>query len=182
MISMPDDAPHDPVLAAALAKQAEAARAVAYWDEWIGQYQRLVGNVQAVGHERPVVAESKVESPGTRTGRRTSPVLDQTADMATAIIEKHGRPVPIQEMQFKLRGMGLLIGGKNPKSTLSARLSTSGRFIADREKGWWIKGRPLPGLTLPIEPEGEGLDAGTASSPSSPSAGLGNHEPPSHRG
>lgn len=81
-------------------------------------------------------------------------------------MERLGRPVPLGEMLSELRQMGFEIGGKDPKATLSARLSTSGRFVADREKGWWIKGRPLPGLALPIEPEGEEPDASNASSPS----------------
>ncbi len=108
--------------------------------------------------------------------------MTETAGMAEAIIKRLGRPVPLGEMHSELREMGIEVGGKDPKSTLSARLSTSGRFVADREKGWWIKGRPLPGLALPIKPEGEGLDAVQASSPSSPSAGLGNHEPPVQQG
>ena len=182
---MPNDAPTDPVLAAALAKRAEASRIVAWWDEWIKQYHDLrttLGTSVPGALGKSADNEARGSEAPDNPKRRTSPVLNQTADLATIVIERRGRPVPLGEMLSELGQMNFEIGGKDPKATLSARLSTSGRFVADREKGWWIKGRPLPGLTLPIEPEGEGLDAAQASSPSSPSAGLGNHEPPITQG
>lgn len=37
--------------------------------------------------------------------------------------------------------MGVSVGGKDPNSTLSARLSRAQRIINIRQRGWWIKGK-----------------------------------------
>lgn len=34
---------------------------------------------------------------------------------------------------------GIEIGGKNPKSNLTAHMSSAGRFVSDRAKGWRLK-------------------------------------------
>lgn len=34
---------------------------------------------------------------------------------------------------------GIEIGGKNPKSNLTAHMSSAGRFVSDRTKGWRLK-------------------------------------------
>lgn len=187
---MPNGAFDDhPALSAAIAERAkvdvvrtEAERQVAYWDNWIREYRRLVGSTNAPKPDVPPPSMVEAEGRTVRGGKRAVSIVNETAEVAESVIERLGRPTHIGELHRELAAAGLEIGGKNPNSTLSARLSQSGRFVAVSGKGWWIRGRPLPGLALPIEPEGEGLDAVKASSPSSPSAGLGNHEPPVRQG
>lgn len=187
-----DSAPDDPVLDAAIAQRQAAQRRVEYWDRWIKQYQELKVEAKADSSKTLgkllVKPSSKVFLGESNTKLvplvgDPSSVLGRTARTAIKLIESAGRPMQIGELYSALQREGVAIGGKDPKSTLSARLSQSGRFVAVREKGWWMKGRPLPGLTPPIEPENGGTVGPNPTAPLvEPDTGSGNHEPPEQPG
>jgi hypothetical protein len=52
--------------------------------------------------------------------------------------------VPLKEIWSEIEGTELEPKGKDPRSTVSAYLSTTENLESIKGRGWWIKGRPLP--------------------------------------
>lgn len=67
-----------------------------------------------------------------------------TYDAVRGVLERVGRPVHVGYLLKKLQENGVVVGGKEPSSTLSARLSNSDEFISIRGLGWWFAEKPLP--------------------------------------
>lgn len=62
--------------------------------------------------------------------------INEAANAAEKIIREKGRPVPRGELFDALIANGLVIGGKDPKNTLSARLAHSKRFVKVEDEGY----------------------------------------------
>lgn len=65
--------------------------------------------------------------------------LHETETAAVEVIHAAGRPVPTPEMLIELAKRGVEVGGKDPSSTLSARLSRAESIENVRPYGWRLR-------------------------------------------
>jgi len=79
--------------------------------------------------------------PKREPGRSPSDRTQQILDFAEKIIDRNG-PIPIRTIEIleQLRALGHEVHGANPRNTLSAILSYSGRFKPHGRSGWTMKG------------------------------------------
>lgn len=124
----------DSILSNAIARRDAALEEARRWDDFIRMYGELV-LPQPTAHSVPercrnVIAESEHGLSGT---------MQETEDAAIAILTEAGTPMPTRKMLVALAARGIVIGGKQPVSTLSARLSRAPRLVNIRPDGWWIK-------------------------------------------
>jgi hypothetical protein len=69
------------------------------------------------------------------------PKGEKIAQLLTEYFTRNGNQwTRLSELFLHLANNGVMVGGKNTNSTLSAHLSNSGRFENDRSKGWRLKG------------------------------------------
>ena len=123
---MPDD-----IIANAIARRDAALSEARRWDDFIRMYSELAG------------AQSKKQTagPSASTASANPGALSDTEKATREIIERLGRPVATRELLGLLAEIGIDVGGKDPASTLSARLSRAPSLENIRQRGWWIKGR-----------------------------------------
>ena len=88
----------------------------------------------------PQVGEGATKPPG----RGPSTATKETWAAVRTILEERGRPVRLRDLLNGVRGRGVDVGGKEPASTLAARLSNSKEFKSHRGIGWWFVDKPLP--------------------------------------
>ena len=77
----------------------------------------------------------KVADPNSTTSRSKAESIN--------VIRQLGRPVPLSELNERIKILGVIIGGKNPTQALSANLGRCPELIATK-RGWWLKGEKLP--------------------------------------
>jgi hypothetical protein len=78
---------------------------------------------------------TKVADPNSTTSRSKSE--------SVKVIKALGRPVPLGELNERIKKRGVVIGGKNPTQALSANLGHCPELVATK-RGWWLKDQPLP--------------------------------------
>ncbi len=121
----------DPIIRRATDRRDAALREAAKWDAFIKQYVELQGE--------PVPPNS------VRTDQRGPPRifisgrLSETEHVAAEIIKERGRAIPTRDLLVELENRGVEVGGKDPASTLSARLSRSSVLVGRRGIGWSLK-------------------------------------------
>jgi hypothetical protein len=64
------------------------------------------------------------------------------SDAAEQYMHDHPGWRSVQEIYDAITLMGIEIGGQNPKSNMTAHMSSSGRFVSSRLKGWKRKDDP----------------------------------------
>lgn len=78
---------------------------------------------------------------------KAKPLKESTAARARREAEDYvftrGQPVALTPLYEELVKRGVEIGGKTPRSTLSAYLGQGGNLKSTPE-GWWFKDRPIP--------------------------------------
>lgn len=77
----------------------------------------------------------KVADPNSTTSRSKSESIN--------VIRQLGRPVPLSELNERIKSLGVVIGGKNPTQALSANLGRCPELVATK-RGWWLKGEKMP--------------------------------------
>ncbi len=135
----------DAIIRAAHERLEVARNEVANLEAFVATYHDLERATKALGNGSSVAVS-------TATGRVfRGPVTHQVTNVADTgrladtergageIIRKHGRPVPTQSLLQELTGMGIEVGGKDPSSTLSARLSRAPSLEFQRGLGWALK-------------------------------------------
>ena len=100
---------------------------------------RAANRPSVVVRRRPVVVS------------RPSVVMTETSDAVRAILSEHRAPLKLSELLEKVLARGIEVGGKDPASTLSARLSNSDEFVSHRGIGWWFQNQPIPEAPALIE-------------------------------
>jgi hypothetical protein len=83
----------------------------------------------------PKKTPGKVADPNSTTSRSKSESIN--------VIRQLGRPVPLSELNERIKALGVVIGGKNPTQALSANLGRCPELVATK-RGWWLKGEKLP--------------------------------------
>lgn len=144
----------DSVLQNAIRRREAALAEARRWDDFVQAYEELrrEAPTKNVGvsetKTRRLVADAQGVPqvvPGTGT-------MSDTENMAADVIRAHGRHVPTRLMMEELGKRGLLVGGKDPLSTLSARLSRAPSLVNVRALGWTLRSLPqteAPGSRSP---------------------------------
>jgi hypothetical protein len=167
------ESPPDPILANAIARRDAALAEARRWEEFIKTYRLLQG--------APPYRSSDATGAHFATGRaaQTRPAagaISATEALAREIISEKGRAVSTREMLEELTARGHIIGGKDPASTLSARLSRAPSLENQRPVGWRIRhmDSQIGGAGLTSSgPTPARSDRETPSSPVEPGAGGG---------
>lgn len=94
--------------------------------------------------------------------------MAETERNVAKVISDLGRPVKTRELLAIMSQRGFEVGGQDPVSTLSARLSRSQHIVNDRALGWMTKemadgkmvSSAMPSASVapsgPVEPEAGG--------------------------
>lgn len=77
----------------------------------------------------------KIADPNSTTSRSKTESIN--------VIRQLGRPVPLSELNERIKNLGVIIGGKNPTQALSANLGRCPELVSTK-RGWWLKGEKLP--------------------------------------
>lgn len=83
-------------------------------------------------YDAPQVVMQPVPAPANKTTR--------IADAVEAYLRKNPGWQTAAEIYNALVAQGVEIGGQNPRSNLTAHMSSAGRFVSDRTRGWRLKG------------------------------------------
>jgi hypothetical protein len=132
----------DSILEQAIARRDAAVAESRRWDAFISMYKEINGN-RSISSERgmpgmPGLPRHKLEGAGP-SGQRGGNTLAVTEKAAVELLREAGQPIPTVELRLLLQDRGIEIGGKDPNSTLSARLSRAPLLYNHRGRGWWIK-------------------------------------------
>jgi len=143
----------DPILSDALRRRDAAQAEMRRWDEFVRTYQELAGNVRRTPSSS-AQSTASVAQEASSSGAKGA--LAETEAAAILAIEDAGHPLHTRELLFALADMGIEVGGKDPASTLSARLSRAERLENIRPHGWRLKGQGAEGgmfANIPSAPE-----------------------------
>ena len=119
-------------LAHALAQLNSHKAKVAKWEQYISLHRELYGEEDA-SPAPPTEAQRLARAPA-RTG-----AIAETRAGARLILEAVGDYVQTAELIARLADMGIEVGGAEPSSTLSARLSGDPEIESRRGHGYRIK-------------------------------------------
>lgn len=132
----------------AIALQARQLREELMRDEprfaLLQELERIEARFQTGGSKEPagpmVAARSPSASPVLRKPRADPNSLRQRVIAAvTEFLSDKTTPVPVGEIYDHVVGLGLQIGGSDPRSNLSATLWKAGRFKAQGRAGWTLR-------------------------------------------
>ena len=135
----------DPILEAQRRHDEHLAQAKR-WADFIAMYREL----QAGGAQpAELVKTHPAPSSDVRYTQYGDPVhvvgmgrVSETERAAREIIIEAGHPVSTQYLLKVLPSRGVEIGGKDPASTLAARLSRAPSLVSERGIGWRLKDQP----------------------------------------
>jgi hypothetical protein len=170
----------DPKLSEAIARLNVAQAEVDKWSTFIRLYQELdPSSTGAAGVMSPIKQETLPPNAMHRRETETSSRLGQkglmTEQAAIAVLKEAGQPVSTEEMAERLRERGVDIGGRDPISTLYARLRRARALDYDRRFGWrLVEPRQEIGTAgPPSADEPAASEIAPISSPVEPAAGGG---------
>ena len=131
----------DPKLSEAIARLNAAQAEVDKWSTFIRLYRELdPSSTGAASVVSPINQETLPPNAMQRRETETSSRLGQkglmTEQAAIAVLKEAGKPVSTEEMAERLRERGVDIGGREPISTLYARLRRARALDYDRRLGW----------------------------------------------
>lgn len=124
----------DPILQRAQERRDAALREAREWEAFIERYHDLRMDEAP---STPVIRTDPTAAP--RYIPALSGRISETERVAAEIIKERGRPVPTREILIELERRGVEVGGKEPFSTLSTRLSRASTIIGTRGIGWSLK-------------------------------------------
>jgi len=131
----------DPKLSEAIARLNAAQAEVDKWSTFIRLYRELdPSSTGAASVVSPINQETLAPNAMQRRKTQTSSRLGQkglvTEQAAITVLREAGKPVSTEEMAERLREKGVDIGGRDPISTLYARLKRARALDYDRRLGW----------------------------------------------
>lgn len=135
--------PTDPILHDAMTKRDAALAEAARWSDFVSMYMEIKGIADPVPEKRETgTIKERVQPP-------RGAALAETERAAFDAIRASGRPMHTQELLKALQEAGVEVGGKDPASTLSARLSRAPSLENVRPHGWRIKSPPPSAASPP---------------------------------
>jgi len=150
--------PRDELIREAVRKRDAALHEAARWSSFIDMYQELAETSAALLTEQTVSGTRVEQSQG---GRGSA--LADTERAAVAAIQNAGKALKTPELLAALQEAGIEVGGKDPLSTLSARLSRAESLENIRPHGWrlrrtnhsspWGENAPLTGSSKEETPD-----------------------------
>jgi hypothetical protein len=171
---------NDPKLSEAIARLNAAQAEVDKWSTFIRLYQELVpsstGGASLVPPTNQLtLAPNAKQRRETETSLRLGQKGLVTEQAAITVLREAGKPVPTEEMAERLREKGIDVGGRDPISTLYARLRRARALDYDRRLGWrLIEPRQELGTAGPPSAgEPAASEIAPVSSPVEPAAGGG---------
>jgi hypothetical protein len=96
----------------------------------------LYGPSAGVGQARGFAEVSTTVS---GAGRKMAPERQRAIEFVSVHLTGQTNPIKTADLLLALQGNGIDIGGSDPVNSLSALLSTSGRFVAHGRSGWTLK-------------------------------------------
>lgn len=96
------------------------------------EFLTMADQLQGAHHEMSVAVEQLA-----RAEARSKPTpVSEIRKRAAAILEAVDRPMPLAELHNRLTRTGVVVGGKNPRSNLSAKLSGAEELQTIPGQGW----------------------------------------------
>lgn len=143
------------------------------WESFLASYSELTGTAydMQIQSEFPHVGNdaSRRKHYYTRAASSRGRTMEETEEKVAQLLSELKRPVPTRELVMFLAERGYEVGGQEPVSTLSARLSRSQRFVSDRKYGWMTKEMADGAVIFPDPPSANQPQSG----PVEPEAGGG---------
>lgn len=141
----------DPVLRNAISRRDAALAEAKRWDDFASMYCELQGIPHQMQRPEPVqvnplpthaapIPAQRSDHGAPRASKATAAnSLAATEEVAIAVLTQNRGPMPTSKLRPEIEARGIEIGGKDPNSTLSARLSRSTRLYNSRPDGWWLR-------------------------------------------
>lgn len=123
------------IIADASARRDAALAEAKRWSEFIAMTEELYGFVAKGGPATKPQEKSDLAVKRDFSGA----TLLMTQEAAVRLITEAGHPLSTRELLLSLEARDVPVGGKDPASTLSARLSRSPQLINVRPHGWTLK-------------------------------------------
>jgi hypothetical protein len=167
----------DPKLSEAIARLNAAQAEVDKWSNFIRLYRELDPfSTESAGAALSINQENLPPNAVQRRETETSSRLGQkglmTEQAAIAVLKEAGKQVSTEEMAERLRERGVDIGGRDPISTLYARLRRARALDYDRRLGWRLA-EPRQEIGTAGRPSADDPAVSEPSSPVEPAAGGG---------
>jgi hypothetical protein len=104
----------------------------------IAHYEREIIQLRERCEERRVFLRvlHDLETSSENNGSSKPSSSDEVADQVRTILHRTQEPLSISKLYDEVIAAGLVIGGKNPKSNLSAKLAPYDDIIYIKDKGW----------------------------------------------
>jgi len=102
-------------------------------EDFIATYRKLSG----VQVKTPEPVSSVLGSP------RKPATSEAIVEAALEILATKGEPMKLGALYDALTAKGIVIGGKEPRNNLGAKLSADRRLETHRGLGWWFAGEPI---------------------------------------
>jgi hypothetical protein len=132
---------NDPILLKALEKIEAATAEVRSLENFIAKYRELQSGVSAP----PACDEGPVAKPATVAAANCKPWPTDKILLEVGAVLKAQGPMQLKSLHQALTARGVIIGGKEPRNNLCAKLSANGSgFESSKSHGWWFEGLPLP--------------------------------------
>lgn len=103
-------------------------------EDFISTYRNLAG-VQPQAPQPLAPALGTAKKPAS---------ADELANATLALISERGTPIRLGDAYSVLTARGYVIGGKEPRNNLGAKLSADKRLRSVQGHGWWFANEPLP--------------------------------------
>lgn len=159
---------NDPIIQRAFDRLREIAAERRKLEDFIATYRDLAG-------VQPQTPESVPKVLGTAKKPASA---EELVSASLALISEKDEPIRLGDIYTALTAKGYVIGGKEPRNNLGAKLSADHRLKSVQGHGWWFRDEPLPwertvsrlqdfaeyegGLdtevTRPLQPNGVGIN------------------------
>jgi len=142
---------------------AEAERKAAEIDREMAELERLTAKYGLSVTEPPMPAAQEAEKVAktislgeaiksvseTISALANASITARAKAASEAYIRQKNQPATLGELHQMLERNGIKFAGDTPRNTLSAILGqTDSLYSISREKGWWLKGVPVPAPPL----------------------------------
>lgn len=124
----------DPIIQRAFDRLREIAAERRKLEDFIATYRDLAG-------VQPQAQETLPSSLGTA---RKPATAEELVSASLALISERDSPIRLGDIYAALTAKGYVIGGKEPRNNLGAKLSADHRLRSVQGHGWWFRNEPLP--------------------------------------
>lgn len=115
-------------------------------DAMLYQYMHAPRTAAAPKTVLPIVAPASRAADAAKSAGSRKSKTHELKEQVGEILRRAHKPMATREIVGELARRGVKIGGRNPVTNLSAKLSADARFKNERREGWRIDGptKPIP--------------------------------------